>query len=336
MREYNIAIEVGSSNTIIYKQGMGVVLKEPSILAVECYKGKEEVVAVGNKAKQMIGKTSKNIDIVSPICEGVIKNITCAKKMLEGFLEKIDDKKLFSRKYLVFCVPCGITKAEQEMYRNLGYMLNANSVELVPSVFFALTGMISENLTSPRLIVNMGGGITDIAVLAKNEIISGCTIAMGNNLIEERIANEILNKYNIEIAKNDAEEIKIEISTLLPNDIIEHEVVGVDTNTYETRMIRVHSQDFLDLFIEYYSVIVEGVKAIIKSCSIEVRDDLLRNGVYVCGGNASINGLERFLRGRLNLPIHISADPKLTTVNGILKLLNNPKLLNIIIKNVIY
>ena len=196
--------------------------------------------------------------------------------------------------------------------------------------------MISENLTSPRLIVNMGGGITDIAVLAKNEIISGCTIAMGNNLIEERIANEILNKYNIEIAKNDAEEIKIEISTLLPNDIIEHEVVGVDTNTYETRMIRVHSQDFLDLFIEYYSVIVEGVKAIIKSCSIEVRDDLLRNGVYVCGGNASINGLERFLRGRLNLPIHISADPKLTTVNGILKLLNNPKLLNIIIKNVIY
>lgn len=336
MKEYNIAIEVGSSNTIIYRQGLGVVLKEPSLVAIECYKGKENVVAVGNDAKHLMGKTAKNVDIVSPIAEGVIKNISCARKMLEGFLNKIDDKRFFARKHLVFCVPCGINKSEQETYKNLGYMLNANSVALVPSVYFALAGMVAENSISPKLVVNMGGGTTDIAVIAKNEIISGCTISMGNDSIDEKVKNEILQKYGIEISKNDAEEAKFEVSTLLPNDIIEHEIVGVDVNTYETRMIRVHSQDFLELFTEYYAVIVDGVKAVIKACPIEVRDDLLRSGIYVCGGNAVINGLERFLRGRLSYPIHISTDPKLTTVNGISILLRNPKMLNEIIKNVIY
>ena len=336
MREYNIAIDVGSTNTIIYKQGQGIVLKEPSVLAVECFKGNEKMVAVGHKAKSLIGKTAKNIDVVRPIQEGSIVNITCAKKMLEGFFEKIDDKKLLARKYIVFSVPCGLTKAEQEDYKNLGYLLNANSVALVPSVFFALAGMVSDNLTAPRLIVNMGGGVTDIAVIAKNEIVSGCTIAMGNLQIENEIMEYVLKNFNIEMSAKDAEEVKYELSTLLPNDIIDCEVVGVDVNTCETRAIKLCSQDFLDIFIKYYSVIVDGIKAIIKSCSLEIKDDLLNNGICVCGGNATINGLERFLRGRLNMPIHISSEPNLTIVNGITRLLKNSRQLNEIINNVIY
>lgn len=336
MKNYDLIVELGSSNTSIYKKDWGVVLKEPTLVAIESSKGKDEVIAVGEEAKKLIGKTNKNVDLVMPIVDGVVKNLSCARKMLEKFLTKVGEKNNFSRKNIIFSVPCGVNRKEQQDFKNLAYMLNAKNIELIPNVFFALAGMTIDNMTSPKIIVNMGGGVTDIAVISNCEIISGCTVAMGNRSLENKIIDEIINKYSIEISRKDAEDIKKEVSTLLPNDIIEYEVFGVDINTSETRAIKAHSQDFLNLFTEYYSSIVNAISAVIKSCSVEIRNDIVKGGILVCGGNATINGLERFLRGRLNLPIHIATDPKSATIIGINKVIKNPKLLNSIINNVIY
>lgn len=332
MKNYNIAIEMGSSNTMIYKFGYGVVLKEPTIMALQGSR-KKIIKCVGASAKKLIGKADNNIEFVYPIKDGVIVNREYAKLLLNEFFKKINNKKLFNRNRVVFITPCSLSSKDINEYKNLGYSLNVSDVEILPSALVALSGMgIDLKDESAKLVVNIGGGLTDIAVVVNSKILDGCSINVGGIQIENNIKDYILENYNTNINQTTCEELMKEVGTLLPNDILSIKISGINVETnYETEL-EISSQELFEIMQDNYSKITDAVELIKNNSSVEVVEELNKNGVYICGGCANVSGLERFFRSRLNLPVKIDSRMDLTTMNGAGNLINNPAKLNEILQ----
>lgn len=329
---YNIAVEMGTSNTVLYKLGVGVVLKEPTIVAVQKVGKKKVFKAAGCDAYNLIGKT-KNIEFINPIKNGIIVNFEFAKTLMMEFLKKIQNKKFFNKTNIVFLIPCGLSDAEKRQFKNLAYSLDANNVELLPSIFAGLFKMKEVNLIDkPKLALSIGGGITDIAIIS-DSIISGITLNIGGIAIEKLIKDFVLENHNIEIIDKTAKEIEKEIGTLLPNDMITIKSWGVNISTKEINTFNISSQELFPIFFNIYSKIADAIEMILKASDNETIAQIKDNGLYVFGGCANITGLERFLRNRLNLPVVIDDDCEFTSIIGAGKLLANPENLKLILKN---
>jgi len=333
MKNYNIAIEMGSCNTMIFKFGCGVVLKEPTIVALQG--NKKSLNCVGEDAKKLIGKGDNNITFVYPIEDGVITSREYSKLLLSEFFKKINNKKLFNRNKVVFIVPCCLSQKDINEFKNLGYSLNVSDVEILPSAFATLIGMsVDLKDESAKLVVNIGGGLTDIAVVVNSKIINGCSISVGGLQIENDIKEYVKENYNVNINQNTCEELMKEIGTLLPNDILSIKVSGINLDTnYETEL-EISSQELLEIMQNNYSKITNAIELIKNELSIELLEELNKNGVYICGGCANVSGLEKFFRTRLNLPIKIDSRMDLTTMNGAGILINNPDKLNEILQKI--
>lgn len=335
MATYNLAIDLGTSNTVIYVAGLGVALKEPSCIAIEVVNNKRIVKCVGSEAKKLIGKTNSSIEVIFPISEGVIQNFNLAKLMLKEFIKKVSPSGLFKPKNRVLFVhSCGLTKEEKSKIKDLAYALNISQMALVPAGVCALIGMeVEENDPNSHMVVNIGGGVTDISIINNNHIIRGATINVGGNQIDANILELIKQKYQIVLGSNSLEIVKNSVASLLINDISYINVVGMELDTKQRRELRVFSKDILPIVTGAFNKISDACETLLNMCSSEVLADIHEYGIYVCGGVANVTGLDKFLSKKLNVPVFVDVDPDSSVILGAGNLLNNQNLLNYIIKN---
>ena len=334
MATYNLAIELGTSNTVIYVAGLGVALKEPSCIAIETVNKKKVVKCVGTEAKNLIGKTNNSVEVHFPICEGVIYNFQYAKLMLKEFLKKISPSGILKpKKRVVFIHPCGLTRDEKNRIRDLAYALNITTTALIPSTVCALIGMeVEENDPNSHFVLNIGGGVTDISIINNNHIIRGATINVGGNQIDANISDFVKNEFQVILGDNTLEKIKNSVGSLLNNDISSINVVGLEIDTRHRKEIRIFSKDILPIICGAFNKIADACEALLNMCSSEVLSDINKFGVYVCGGVANITGVDKYLSKILNLPVYVDVDPDSSVIMGAGNLLNNQVLLNNICK----
>lgn len=328
MSIFNLAIEIGSSNTVIYKEGMGIVLKEPSLLLTEKFGKRKFIKDVGISAVKTYNKHLENFELVSPIAEGVVNDRNLARIMLQEFLKKINEKKLFNSNKIIFCIPCGLSNEIKTEFKNLAYSLNATKIELIPSVIFANIFMNPKcNDNKAKVVVVMGGGLTDIAIIANNKILVGGSTKIGGISVDKEIKQYVLNTYNLDISLTTAEEVKKEIGTLLPNDISKLTISGVSLVSNEIEELTLTSQEIRPILESNISKIVDILNNLLTNASIEIKKDVLETGINVCGGFSQITGVDRILKSRLNLNINMSYEPENAVIYGAKNAIGNDILL---------
>ena len=315
MNNYNLVIDVGSSNCSFYKLGLGLVLREPTIIAKAEIGGKLQTVAVGDDANKLI-KHNEKVEIIEPISHSVIKDRELTSSLLEDFLKKIGDKKFFNRNKLVYVVPSSLSENERNKCRNLAYSLNVYKTTLVSSAVLAYICSSVDDSIKTKLIIDIGGGTTDIALVFNMKVLAGITLGIGGKDIDQEIADYLLNQFNLVINKVELENIKKEIGTLLPNDIISYELTGFDFFSGIQKTIRLTSTEILPIMEKFFGQVYEVAEKLKSSCKGEAKTNLQMGGVFVCGGLANITGVERFFKSRLNLKVVVPQDPENAIMKG--------------------
>ncbi len=334
MNSIKIAIDMGSSQTRIFEKDCGLVLCEPTLIALSKVFGSEQIKAYGNEAREMEGKTSDQTVVFSPISQGEIKSEEYAATLLKYFLQKIKPKSIFSKTIdAVVCVPCALSDEQKETYARVCYKAGIASVKLVPGVITsALGGGKFVHTPTTYLIVDIGHGKTDIATVNMNTILKGCTIGVGGEVCDNKIMAAVEENYQAFISPQAAKQIKEEIGSLYERDIQNIEVLGVDSRTQAPKPIIVVADVVKEGIIDAFEKIAYAIESTINMCSPDVCSDLSRGGIFFCGGVSKISGLEDFMRKRLKLPVRIIEDPDICAVLGCGKLLSDSSQLGDILK----
>lgn len=323
MQNFNLVIDVGSSNTSLFKLGQGIVFKEPSVIAETKIGGKNVIIDVGIGAKKLQEKGEEGLEFVEPISRGVIKDRQLVSSMLDEFLNKIGDRRLFNRKKLLYVVPTSLKENEMLKSKNLSYSLNVSKSTLIPSSILAYVAASIEDKIRTKLIINIGGGTTDIALVFNMKVLAGITLGIGGKDIDEKIADMLIKKGNLVVSQVVLEETKKELATLLPNDIISVDLNCKDYFTGESKKITISSKETLLFFERFFEEICEVAKELKDSCKDEALEDLKRGGVYICGGMANVTGIDRFFKSRLGIPVVVENEPENAIMKGAEILLNS-------------
>lgn len=329
-----IGIKLGSTTTYIYKPGNGIVLKEASMIAMSTNLKFRDVKAVGNDAKKLIGRTSENIKIHSPILNGVVQYEELAILMLKGFLKKVfPNKKLGQNIKAVMCVPLGISPAEKKQLEVVCFKAGIADVFLVPDIIcYALGNGIDIKSEISQFIVNIGGDTTNIATISNYSIIKGYNFAIGGELINIAIAKYIEETYNINVSLEQVDKLKLEICSLFDNYSASMEIFGINKKTQEKEKILITSSELYPIVKYYYGKIAEAINSIIQEADPAVVEDISKNGIYFYGGATRIVGLERFMSEQTKFKIHFSNISK-SNIVGTGELIKYPQLLKRILKN---
>jgi len=330
-----LALKLGSTTTTIYREGEGMVLREPSMIATIGIKSRE-VKAVGSEAKRLLGRTSVGLQVVSPISGGVIVDSECASLMLKHFLRKIETRPKLIKQGIraIVCVPLGINLTERKVLEKVCYDAGINDVILLPAIVCSAVGddiPIDQNFG--RLLVNIGGGATNIAVMANNQIITGLSLNLGGSNITVAVEKLIEEKYNIRPLEGLTEDLKKEIQSLHTDSSLEGEITGVDKETRESRTVIVKSNDIYVIVEHYYGKIMEAVMSVVSNCPPDIVRDIMEDGMHIFGGGAYLSGFEKFVKDRTGLEPKVSENAK-TDIFGAAKLINNPNMLRDILLNV--
>lgn len=335
MSKQLIALKLGSTTTTIYKQGEGLVLKEPSLIAVQGTLKSREIKAIGKDAKRLQGRTSGNISVVSPINASVITDSDLATAMLKGFLKRIFPRKFLQPKIkAILCVPLGISVAEKKAFEKVCYNAGIADVSLIPAVICSAIGdNIPINTSNGKLIVNIGGGTTNIAAMANNSIITGVNVTVGGTNINKAMEKFILENHNLVVSETVAEHVKKEICSLLENDIVTIEVQGVNVNTKEPSSIILSSKEVYPITIHYYTKIAEAISSVLSSCPPDIVADISKEGMYVFGGDSQINGIHKFFKSKLGINVNLSENAK-TDILGAAKILDYPTEYSDVLKSI--
>lgn len=326
---YSIAIKLGSCNTSIFKQGEGIVLFEPSLVAYSGSGKDRDIKAVGVRAKRMQGRTDDQTFVMSPIFEGKITDTELACVMLKSFLNKVIKRGIIKPKIkAVVCVPLGLTLSDRKAFEKVCYSVGIQDVVLVPSI---ICGAIGYNfpVSEPNgvCLVNIGGGSTDVAVVSLNSIIEGVNIGVGGEVLDKAIEKHIASKFGVQVGLGIAEVVKEEVGSLYRNDSSNAEVTGLDIETKMARSVIVESQDLYEVLEGYYSKIAEAIKSILNECPPNIVQDIDKKGIYLMGGASLITGAEQYFRKELGLNVKVEDYTTAIDVLGAGKLLSDAKLL---------
>ncbi len=329
---FNYAIEIGGTNTGIFVRGQGYVLKEPTLVAVENNLDGYKVKAVGSEAKKLLWKTTDEIEVFNPVANGVIENFEYALIMLKDFLKKVEYKKGAN---VVCLIPCGLSKEDKIKYYSLFDKLGFNEILLIPSVICSLVGMgINVASAKANMIVDIGGGSTDIAVVNLGSILKGVTLGIGGKAIDIAIANSLaLGNDGILIGLPTAERVKNEIASLYKNDTLNMEVMGLDIELNVPKSKIISCREIRRVVEAYLEEVVRTINVTINSLPPEISTDIIKNGVIFTGGVSKITGLDDFLKRNLNYNFTIFDDPENSAILGAGKLLNNDALLKAVSGN---
>jgi rod shape-determining protein MreB and related proteins len=318
----DIAIDLGTANTLIYAKGQGIVLNEPSIVALN---SQNQAVAVGHEARLMHEKTHKDIRTVRPLRDGVIADFEVAELMIRGMIKKVKLKWYSSTRKMVVCVPSGITEVEKRAVRDSAERAGAKDVYLVDEPMAAAIG-IGLNVHEPvgNMIVDIGGGTTEIAVIALSGIVYSQSVRLGGDELNEDIINYFRRNHNLLIGERTAEQVKCMIGSAAPLDEeIEIQTKGRDLVNGVPRIRTVSSVEVREAIAESVNTIIESVTQSLEQTPPELSADILDRGIMLTGGGALLKNLDKLIRDTTDLPVHIAEDPLTAVVRGTGQVLEN-------------
>ncbi len=320
-----LAIKLGSTTTTIFRQGDGLVLKEPSLIAISGNMKNREVKAIGYEAQRLVGRSSSNTSIIAPIVHGVVNNVELATIMLRGFIRKVcPDKLLKPSIRALLCVPLGISLADKKVIQKVCYSAGISDVTIMPAILCSAIGQeLNIEDKYGKLVVNIGGGCTNIAVVANNTIVNGISASIGGTKINTAIEQYVSDKYNLTISNSTAEKIKQDVASLFDSYSAVTDVDGIDNSTKENRTVAITSKEIYPIMEFYYLKICDAIETVINMCPPDIIHDIHKSGAYISGSQSSYPGIERFLKQHLNMPVHISDIGK-TDIWGASKLLDDP------------
>jgi len=327
MLSNDLAIDLGTANILIYIKGKGIVCSEPSVVAIN--NDTKEVLAVGSEAKSMLGRTPANIVAIRPMKDGVIANFEVTEKMLRYFIQKVNKRKSIVRPRIVICVPSGVTQVEKRAVKDSAIQAGAREVYLIEEPMAAAIGSgLPIQEPCGNMIVDIGGGTTEVAVISLSGIVYANSVRVGGDEMDEAIVNYIKRKYNLLIGISTAEQIKIKIGSAF--DLEENmniEIKGRDLVNGIPKTIEVTDLEIREALEEAVSKIVEAVKVALEKTPPELAADIVDRGIVLTGGGALLKGIDKRLSVETGLPILISDDPLTAVALGAGKALDEINLL---------
>jgi rod shape-determining protein MreB len=313
----DIGIDLGTANTLVYVRGRGVVINEPSIVALNQKTG--QVVAVGKEAKEMLGRTPAHITAIRPLVDGVISDFEVAEQMLSYLIKKAQNGKsgLFGPRVIVG-VPSGITSVEVRAVRDAAYNAGARDVHIVEEPMAAAIGIgLPVKEPTGSMVVDIGGGTTDIGVVSLGGLVNARNVKIAGDRFNSDIVSYIRSEFKILIGDKSAEDLKIAVGSALPcPEVIESVVRGRDLVTGLPREIVVTDGDIREAIAHSIEQLVDSVKEVLETTPPEVVSDILKRGIYLAGGGALIRELPRLLQEELGVPVHVADDPLTAVVRG--------------------
>ncbi len=328
----DMAIDLGTANTIVSVRGKGIIINEPSVVAVQSDRhGKDRILAVGQEAKQMIGKTPLNIQAVRPMQDGVIADFEMTERMIRYFIEKAHSRKSFIRPRIIICIPYGITQVEKKAVEESAMSAGAREVFLVEEPMAAAIGAgIPVSDPSGYVIVDIGGGTTEIGVTSLGGLVLCKSIKVAGDKFDKSIIEHVRQNYNLFIGERTAENIKIEIGTAIKLDTeLKMKVKGRD-NSGLLSTIELGSEGVRIAIKEPLKEIVSAIKSVLENMPPDLASDIVDNGVIITGGGALIRGLDTYLADIIKLPVKIADEPLLSVAYGTSQVLDQAELLKLI------
>jgi rod shape-determining protein MreB len=325
----DMAIDLGTANTLVYVKGKGVVLNEPSVVAIAEYRGKKHVLAVGNEAKNMLGRTPGNISAIRPLRDGVIADFEMAEEMIKHFIRKVHNRRSFVRPKVIICVPSGSTAVERRAIQESASGAGAGSVFLIEEPMAAAIGA-GLPVTEPTgsMVVDIGGGTTEVAVLSLGGIVYSRSVRVGGDKMDEAIIGYIRRNHNLLIGEASAERIKIEIGSAAPpgdGDGRWMEIRGRDLMNGVPKELIITERQIADALAEPVSAIIEAVKVALEHTAPELAADIVDKGIVLTGGGALLGNMDYVLRHASGLPVSIADDPLSCVAIGTGRCLENMK-----------
>ncbi|MFM7499740.1 MAG: rod shape-determining protein [Actinomycetota bacterium] len=312
----DMAIDLGTANTLVYVRGRGIVLNEPSVVAINQDTG--GILAVGLEAKKMIGRTPGNIVAIRPLKDGVISDFDTTERMLRYFIQKVHKRRHFAKPRLVVCVPSGITGVEQRAVKDAGYAAGARKVYIIEEPMAAAIGAgLPIHEPTGNMVVDIGGGTTEIAVISLGGIVTVQSIRVGGDELDQSIISWIKREYSLLLGERTAEEIKMAIGSAFPAvGEPDAEIRGRDLVTGLPKTILVTAEEIRKAIDEPVSRIVEAVKSTLDSCPPELSGDIMDRGIVLTGGGALLHGLDERLRHETGIAVNIAENPLNAVVMG--------------------
>jgi rod shape-determining protein MreB len=322
----DIGIDLGTANTLVYVKDQGIVLREPSVVAVRS--GTSQVLAVGDEAKRMLGRTPGNIVAVRPLKDGVIADFEMTESMLRHFITKVHNRK-WVRPRVVIAVPSGITEVEKRAVKESAAHAGAREVYLIEEPMAAAIGVgLPVQDAAGNMIVDIGGGTTEVALISLSGIVFSRSVRVAGDELDESIAGYMKRAYNLMIGERTAEEIKIKIGSAYSMDKeTSMEVKGRDLVAGLPKTLAITSQEVREALLEPIATIVESVRVTLERCPPELSADLVDRGLVLAGGGALLRGLDRLLQEETGLPVHIAEDPLSAVAEGTGRALSEIKFL---------
>jgi rod shape-determining protein MreB and related proteins len=315
----DLAIDLGTANTLIYVKGQGIVCNEPSVVAVQKEaRGGRKVLAVGAEAKKMLGRTPGNIVAIRPLKDGVIADFEITEAMLRYFIQKIHNRKTLVRPRIIICVPFGITEVEKRAVKESAESAGAREVYLIEEPMAAAIGA-GLPITEPtgNMIVDIGGGTTEVAVISLAGVVFSKSVRVGGDKMDEAISQYIKRKYNLLVGERTAELIKITIGSAYPTQEIQTmEIKGRDLVAGVPKTVEISDEEIRDSLLEPINQIVEAVRIALERTPPELASDIVDKGIVLAGGGALLRNLDVLLREETGLPIMLADDPLTAVVMG--------------------
>ena len=315
----DLAIDLGTANTCVYVKGQGIVLREPSVVAVKKdNRGNDQVLAVGSEAKRMLGRAPGNIRAIRPMKDGVIADFEVTEAMLRYFITKVHNQRRLVRPRIMICVPTGITQVEKRAVKESALSAGAREVYLIEEPMAAAIGAnLPIQEPTANMVVDIGGGTTEVAVISLSGIVYSRSVRVGGDKMDEAILRHVKRKYNMLIGEATAEEIKIQIASAYPMEEEQQiEVKGRDLVTGIPQTIVITSEEVRKAISEQVDAIVQAVRQALEQTPPELAADIVERGIVLTGGGALLKGLDQLLREDTSLPIFSVDDPLATVVMG--------------------
>ncbi len=323
----DLAIDLGTANTLVYAKGKGIVVNEPSIVAIN--KNTGEVEAVGKEAKEMLGRTPGNIVAIRPMKDGVIADFKVTERMLNYFIQKAHGRKMLVHPRIVIGVPCEITQVEKRAVVDSAYRAKASEVHLVEQAMVAAIGA-GLPITEPsgNMVVDIGGGTTDVAVISLSGIVYSRSVRVAGNEMDDAIMQYLKRKYNLLIGERTAEQIKIQIGSAYPLDKpLTMEIKGRNLIEGVPKTITIDDSEIREALSECVATIMNAIRVALERTPPELSADISDRGIVLTGGGAMLKNLDRRIREETGLPVSIAEDPLASVVLGTGKMLTDFKLL---------
>ncbi len=331
----DMAIDLGTANTLVYVKGRGIVLNEPSVVAIAQYKGRKHVLAVGDEAKLMLGRTPANITAIRPLRDGVIADFEVAEEMIKHFIRKVHNRRRFASPQMVICVPSGSTAVERRAIREAAESAGARKVWLIEEPMAAAIGA-GLPVTEPTgsMVVDIGGGTTEVGVLSLGGVVYARSVRVGGDKMDEAIIGYIRRNHNLLVGEGSAERIKKEIGSACPPEDGDGRVMAIrgrDLANGVPRELIITERQIAESIAEPVGAIIEAVKVALEHTAPELAADIVDKGIVLTGGGALLGNLDFVLRHSTGLPVSIADDPLSCVVLGTGRCLEEMKALKAVL-----